>query len=87
MSIFNRNKRAMIQTNGRPVAELVAPPKAPTSYIEIFTNKGNYHIRIRGGNNKIRFHGENMYSYSNAVRAAKLFSKETGLKVVNRSAK
>ena len=82
MRLFKRG--AVIPVNNNT---LVLPPKPPTSYIEIYTNKGNYHIRIRGGNNKIRFFGENMYSYSNAVRAARLFSKETGLRVVNRSAK
>lgn len=57
-----------------------------TSYIEIYASKkGNHHLRIRGGNNKIRFHSENFYSKRNARRAAKLLSEETGLAIVDRS--
>ena len=60
--------------------------KPLTTYIEIYeSKKGRCHIRVKGGNNKIRFHSENYYSKRNARRAALLFSNETGFKIVDRT--
>lgn len=91
MGLFNRTRRTNEGENPRtwPPVKLELPEQTtiePTSYIEIYeSKKGNCHLRIKGGNNKIRFHSENYYSHVNAVRAARLFSKETGLTVVDRT--
>lgn len=95
MAFWNRNKPVEDETYksvpddmlpmSSPGAVMPMPPRS-SSYIEIVqSKKGNTHVRIRGGNHKIRFNGENMYSIRNARRAAKLLSSETGFRVVDRT--
>jgi uncharacterized protein YegP (UPF0339 family) len=101
MSIFKKPNRLVnllksekiqlqnkIEDNSRALEQVTSSNPKTTSYIEIHqTKKRNFGIRIKGGNHKIKFNTENYYSHPNAVRAANLFSKETGLKVVDRTEK